>query len=239
MSNEFEQDPKLTEVRPEDKSEREIDAALEDSFPASDPPSITPMTGMGESPSGVEGRGGMSGPAAAPSSVIVYIGEDEEKYAPVVDAAINAARGSSNAKLIFYDAEAGSRFGSPTTTFWSGDRDRSVDAKVDEEWRLEPADLETEGREVIARMVLRARDAGIRAYGWLPRSRGADEFTQYAERHGADLLILPSDLEDVPKLTKLVKGAADADEIAEKVAVPVITVDVAEPSVPSGQVTLV
>lgn len=53
------------------------------------------------------------GSATGPTCIIAYIGEEMDKYAPVINAALEAAS-THGAKLIFYDAEAGGRFGSPT-----------------------------------------------------------------------------------------------------------------------------
>jgi nucleotide-binding universal stress UspA family protein len=239
MSKDAKSTQDVEDVRPEDISERELDKMVEDSFPASDPPSTTPLTALGDAPMDATGRSDIAAKSTGPSVIICYVGEDEAKYAPVVQAAMDSAR--EGATLIFYDAEAGSRFGSPTTTFWSGDRDRDVDNQVERENVLQPADLEAAGREPIARLVNRAREAGIDAYGWLPTGKGADELNDYATQHGADLIILPSDLEHVGQIEKLVKGTAAAKDIADKSSIPVVTVDTADGSgnVPADEVTLV
>lgn len=208
------------DARPEDKTESQIDEAIKESFPASDPPSTTPMTGVGGSPDATLDPTRLTTPTG-PSCIITYIEEDLEKYAPVINAALETAS-SHGAKLIFYDAEAGGRFGSPTPTFWSGDRDKELPSK------LEPADLEAAGRGVVSRLVSDARAKGIEAWGWLPDSRKAEDLKDYAEYHSADLIILPSELEDVSFFEKLVKGTDDVEKIVEEVHVPVMTVDIGD-----------
>ncbi len=206
--------------RPEDKTERQIDDALADSFPASDPPSHTPMTGIGETPTGDSGHG--TGPIATkltgPSCIISYIGESERSR-PVIDMAIEAAS-KHGARLIFYDAAAASRFGSPLPTFWSGTRDEQQPEL------LGPGDLEAAGRAFVAAIVIEARSRGIDAHGWLPSSRGAHDLAAYADVHHADLIILPSDLEHVPFLDRFVHGTSGVSEIIKESSVPVVTVDV-------------
>ncbi len=222
------------DVRPEDLTERQLDQVVEDSFPASDPPSTSPLTGVGESATGAMDRTVNVERKTGPSCIITYIGEDLEKYGPVINAGLEAAK-QHGSKLIFYDAEAGGRFGSPTPTFWSGDRDKETPSE------LAPADLEAAGRMVIGRLVAEARAAGVDAWGWLPDSRGAEALNAYAEEHGADLIILPSDLENVPALEKFTKGTADAKKIIEEANTPVMTVDIADDKqpAPGEQVTFV
>ena len=220
MTNSSTQTRSTEDARPEDKTEHQIDQAIEDSFPASDPPSTTPLTGVGESATGAVDRTLAGERKTGPACIITYIGEDLEKYGPVINAGLEAAK-THGSRLIFYDAEAGGRFGSPTPTFWSGDRDKELPTE------LAPADLEAAGRMVISRLVADARTAGVDAWGWLPDSRGAEALNEYAELHAADLIILPSDLENVPALEKFTKGTADANKIRDEVSTPVMTVDVA------------
>lgn len=206
------------DARPEDKTEKQIDQAIADSFPASDPPSTTPLAGVGDAPEGASDPT-RRGSASGPSCIIAYIGEEMDKYAPVINTALETAS-THGARLIFYDAEAGGRFGSPTPTFWSGDRDKELPSQ------LEPANLEAAGRGVVARLVADAQAAGVNAFGWLPDSRKAEDLKDYAEYHSADLIIVPSDIEDVSFLERLAKGTDDVDKIVEKVHIPVMTVDI-------------
>lgn len=234
MTNDKTQTRLSADVRPEDLTEHQLDQVVEDSFPASDPPSTTPLTGVGESATGATDRAFNVERKTGPSCIITYIGEDLEKYAPVINAGLEAAK-AHGSKLIYYDAEAGGRFGSPTPTFWSGDRDKETPNE------LAPADLDAAGRTVIGALVADARAAGVDAWGWLPDSRGAEALHAYAEEHSADLIILPSDLKNVPAMEKFAKGTADVKKIIEEVSTPVITVDVADEKNPTsaGQVTVV
>lgn len=166
----------------------------------------------------------LEGPVASPMCIIAYIGEDLRKYTPLIAAARDAAS-TNGARLIFYDADAASRFGSPTTTFWSGDRDRDLDGQVDGKHALGAADLEAAGRGAIARLVLEARAAGIDAFGWLPRSRGAHDLGDYAKSQHADLIILPAHLDHVPMLEKLFHGTAPARKIMKETVIPIVRVE--------------
>ncbi len=152
-----------------------------------------------------------------PTCIIAYIGEGE-RYWPLVERSIDIAR-SSGARLVLYDADAGSGLGAPLPTWWSGDGAPEQFGN-----RLGPVELEKAGREELRDRVIRARDMGVDAYGWLPKSRGAKDLAEYASEQRADLLIIPSELEQTG-LTDWLKGRPSADDIATETNRPIIEVD--------------
>jgi hypothetical protein len=164
---------------------------------------------------------------AARTSVIAYVGEDEQ-YGPIFSRAIDAAK-AAGAMLIYYDADAASRFASPLPTWWSSDEEDD-----DNQERLRPEHLEAAGRQWLADKVREARAAGLTAYGWLPSSRGADQLSEYATNHNAELVIVPSDLEH-KGFGDWMKGTPSAEEVDEKVPVNVIVVDIDTGNIRSPQ----
>ena len=158
--------------------------------------------------------------STSPTIVLAYIREDV-RYAPVRMAAIEAAQGA-NAQLILYDADSASLFSSPLPSNWSGDTsDRPFGDK------LTPEELEAAGRPELAIHVRSARSAGVDAFGWLASSRGTNEFTEYADTQGADLLVVPEDLHDEGLMARLRRAPTPGD-IAEKAERAVLTVPVLE-----------
>ena len=145
--------------------------------------------------------------STSPTVVIAYIREDA-RYAPVRVAAISAAL-TAKAELILYDADSASLFSSPLPSFWSAD---SAERPVGN--RLSPEELETAGRHDLAEHVRNARSAGVETFGWLASSRGASDFTDYADTQGADLLVVPEDLEDEGLIARLRRAPAPG-EIAD------------------------
>ena len=156
--------------------------------------------------------------ATAPICIVAYVGEGDH-YDAVVDAAMEAATGAG-ARLIIYDADAGSRLGSPLPTFWSGETDAATQPNI-----LSVQQLLAAGRSDIAGRVSTARGRGIEAFGWLPESRGAKGLAKYAEEQQADLLVIPSDLEHTGIWHRL-RGEPTAEGIVDETPVPVVTVDV-------------
>lgn len=156
-----------------------------------------------------------------PTVVVAYIREGE-RYAPVNLAAIEAAR-SSGAQLILYDADSASRLSEPLPSTWSADNgDRPFGD------RLTPEEIEGAGRHELAKQVRGARANGIDTFGWLASTRGAGEFLAYAEGHGADLLVVPEDLQDEGIFARL-RGAPAPGEIEDKAERSVLTVPVGQP----------
>lgn len=156
---------------------------------------------------------------AKPTRIIAYMGEDEHS-ARVAEVAITKAKETA-AQLILYDADAASRLGPPLPTWWSAEG--SGDAFPD---RLNPDELEAAGRGQHAELVRDARAKGVDAYGWLPSARGAKGLANYAAKVGADLLILPADLEDIGLFARI-KGENTPGEIEQQAQIPVLTVELA------------
>ena len=153
-----------------------------------------------------------------PQCIIAYTGEGDH-YWPLIEKAIETAK-ASNARLIFYDSDAASRLGAnPLPTWWSGE---GLKEQFDN--RLDLEQLEKAGREELRDRVRHARDLGVDAYGWLPSKRGAKELADYATEQHADLLIIPSDLEQTG-LTDWLKGSPSAEKISKEASQPVLVVE--------------
>jgi nucleotide-binding universal stress UspA family protein len=121
--------------------------------------------------------------------LVAFVGEDKDlDY--VTDAAVDLAR-RNQARLIFYDRDAASAFADPLPNQWAsaGEREQYGDPLSDDE-------LVRLGREPLARKVAEARREGVDAWGWLPERHGTDTMVDYARNHGADLLLLPDDLDE-------------------------------------------
>jgi nucleotide-binding universal stress UspA family protein len=156
--------------------------------------------------------------AAGPNTIIAYTSEDG-RYDSVVEAAEQVAR-DAHARLILYDADAASRFSEPLPSNWSGEDAREL---FDRD-ALSPDELEMAGRHAIAEQVRHARNQGIDAFGWLPRHKDASHIAAYADREHADLIMLPSDLEE-PGLMGKLKGESSVKETMEKAGRPLAVVD--------------
>jgi hypothetical protein len=73
-------------------------------------------------------------------------------------------------------------------TGWSaeGDEDEFGD-------RLDPHDLELVGQEALGQQVQLLRDAGVRAFAWLPPKADAKSLAEYASKQGADTILVSTD----------------------------------------------
>jgi nucleotide-binding universal stress UspA family protein len=151
-------------------------------------------------------------PARTGRTIVVYTGESD-RYEGVRRRAVERAR-ETGATLVLYDSDAASAFESPLPTNWSAE---GAEDRIPK--RLEPKDLEAAGRAGLAEQVQAARAEGVQAYGWLPSSAGADDLTSYAEEVGADLILMPAELDD-PDLVDRVRGRT-TDAAREKARVPV------------------
>jgi nucleotide-binding universal stress UspA family protein len=139
--------------------------------------------------------------------LVAWVGEDEQ-LEHVLRAALELARGNS-ARVILYDRDAASTFSDPMPNQWASQGEDKLfgDPLSDEE-------LVKLGFEPFARIVAGARADGIDAWGWLATRHGSDELVEYARRHGADLLLLPAELDD-PSLADRLKGETAAKAVDE------------------------
>jgi nucleotide-binding universal stress UspA family protein len=151
-----------------------------------------------------------------PRCIIAFTSEDE-KYAAVRHAAISLARQNS-ARLILYDIAAGSIFTDPLPNEWGSEGERELFGNP-----LTPDDLERAGRHEVARQVNRARQMGVEAYAWLPADRGAPALAEYAAEQEADLIMVPSELEDPGMLDRL--SGRSVEGMESETEIPVATVD--------------
>lgn len=161
----------------------------------------------------------------APTCIIAYTSEDG-RFDSVRKAALDAAR-AAEARLILYNIDAAPGAlgqlsnpleGVPMPTEWSAEGTEDQFAH-----RLSPDDLERAGRHEVAKQVRDARAAGVETFAWLPDKRGSAALADYAREQGADLIMLPSELND-PSLFQRLRGETTATAV-EKADVPVAVVD--------------
>ena len=136
-------------------------------------------------------------PAAGARLVVAYVSEDDE-LDHVRDAALELGR--RGAKVILYDRDSASRLSDPMPNQWGS---QAEGAQFNDP--LSDQELVKLGREPFARKVAAARTGGVDAWGWLAADHGTDALVDYARRHGADLVLLPADLE-APGLGERLKG---------------------------------
>jgi hypothetical protein len=150
--------------------------------------------------------------AADPGSklelIVAWVGEDQE-LDHVLDAALELGR-REQARVILYDHETASAVSDVLPNWWAsqGER-RQYGDPLDEE------DLIKLGLEPLARKVAAARAAGVDAWAWPASEHGTEELVAYAQRHGADVALLPSEMDD-PTLLDRLKGET-VDETVEQV----------------------
>ena len=150
-----------------------------------------------------------------PTCIIAYVGEGEH-FAAVSAAALETAR-SSNAQLILYDVDAASPFAKPLPTNWSAEG-----AGDETPTRLTSADLERAGRHGLAEQIRGAIDAGVEAYGWLPGDKSGELLAEYADQQGADLIMLPRELEDPGIIDRLRGRSAHDVEVHTRRAIALV-----------------
>ena len=151
----------------------------------------------------------------APRTIVAVTGEDD-RYARVRSRASAMAAGTA-ATVILYDLDAAGMFSSPTPTEWSGEGQQELTPE-----RMDPDELEAQGRKPLADQVRSLRSVGVDAWGWLPSSKDTKDLAAYAEREGADVILVPPDLEK-PGLVERVQGA-DADAARDETPIPIVTV---------------
>jgi nucleotide-binding universal stress UspA family protein len=129
--------------------------------------------------------------------VVAYVSEDEQ-LDHVRDAAVEIGR--RGAKVILYNRDSASAFSDPMPNQWGSQAEGAQFSDP-----LSDQQLVKLGREPFARKVAAARESGVDAWGWLASDHGTDALVAYARQHGADLILLPADLED-PGLGERLKG---------------------------------
>jgi hypothetical protein len=150
-----------------------------------------------------------------PRTIVAITGE-EEHFRAVRDRAGEIAA-DEHAGVILYDLDAAEVFASPMPTEWSGEGTEKLYPE-----RLSPDDLEAAGRPSIASQVRELRARGVDAWAWLPDSAGGEDLAEYAERQGADLILVPEELES-PGLLERLQGAG-VDATRESTGIPVVTI---------------
>jgi hypothetical protein len=148
-------------------------------------------------------------------TIVAVTGEDD-RYAPVRTRASAMAAGSPST-VILYDVDAPGLFSSPVPTEWSGEGEQELTPE-----RMGPEELEAQGRKPLADQVRNLRGVGIDAWAWLPATADAGALADYAERQGADVILVPKDLEEPGLLQKL--QGKDASETREETRIPVVAV---------------
>ena len=151
---------------------------------------------------------------AEPTKCIVVCVDDSDRYDAAVAAAIERAK-SDGARLILYDVSAPGMWTSPRPNIWAGEGEAAVYDKP-----LDPVALEKLGRHQFAVQVERARAKGVTAFGWLPKDSGGPAVAAYAASQGADLILLPADLEP-PEIAEHLRGGT-TEESTQGLQVEVI-----------------
>jgi hypothetical protein len=124
--------------------------------------------------------------ARNPPTIVAVTGEDD-RFAEVRRHAVERAR-ATGAALVLFDVDAPpSILESPLPTNWSGHGEEEQFAD-----RLSAEDLEAAGRHPIAEQVREARAAGVEAFGWLPETADAAALREYAVREHAGLVLVPA-----------------------------------------------
>jgi nucleotide-binding universal stress UspA family protein len=155
--------------------------------------------------------------------LVAYVSEDDE-LDHVRDAAVKLG-GKAGAKVVLYDRDAASAFADPMPNQWASQAEGAQFGDP-----LSDQELVKLGREPFARKVAAAREAGVDAWGWLASDHGTDALVDYAREHGADLVLLPADLDD-PGLAERLKGetvdtaVSEAKETGAGLAVVLVAAD--------------
>ena len=144
--------------------------------------------------------------------IVAWVDEGDE-LAHVERAALDLAR-ANGARVILYDHDSASTFSDPVPNEWSSQGEERLFGDP-----LDDAQLVKLGVEAMARKVAAARDAGIDAWGWLATGHGTDDMVDYGREHGADLLLLPAELEE-PGLADRLKGETAAKAVKEAEQAP-------------------
>ena len=161
--------------------------------------------------------------AAGARLLVAYIGEDDD-LAHVATAALRLAA-EHGARVILYDRDAASALSDPWPNQWGSQGEGAQFGDP-----LSVVGLVKLGREPLARRVAAARGEGVDAWAWLPEKHGTDALVDYARRHGADLILLPEDLDEPGLAERLLGETVDKalDEVegdADRIAVLLVGED--------------
>jgi hypothetical protein len=107
----------------------------------------------------------------------------------------------------------------PGPTEWSGEGERELLEEEASHDRLGPDELDTAGRAPIAGQVRGLRAMGVDAWAWLPTTKAASDLADYAKRQGADVVLVPPDLER-PTVVARVLGREGTAAAERETAIP-------------------
>lgn len=137
------------------------------------------------------------------SQLIVCCTDAAGRFDAVRTVALQQAK-DSGARVIFYDVTDDGTFTDPRPNFWAGEGEAE---QYDQP--LDPVAIEKLGRHDLAVQVMQAREQGVDAYGWLPNEPGGKGLRDYANREGADLVLLPADDETMEPYVDELREAGD------------------------------
>jgi hypothetical protein len=152
-----------------------------------------------------------------PTCIAALVDESGE-FDHVAKAATDLAA-EKRSRLILYDSSSASTWREPVASAVSAEGvGDEVPALLGEQ------ELETLGHHPLAERVRTARAAGVDAYGRLASDHGAEPFLEFARTYGADLVLVPRELED-PSLVEKLRGDTADEAREESGGVWVLTVD--------------
>jgi hypothetical protein len=152
-----------------------------------------------------------------PTCIAAFVDEAGE-YDHVAKAAVDLAA-EKDSRLILYDSSSASTWREPVASAVSAEG-----VGDDVPALLQEHELETLGHHPLAERVRTARAAGVEAYGRLASDHGAEPFLAFARTYGADVVLVPEELED-PSIVERVRNETADDARAESGGVRVLTVD--------------
>jgi hypothetical protein len=152
-----------------------------------------------------------------PTCIAAFVDEAGE-YDHVARAAVDLAAEKSS-RLILYDSSSASTWREPVASAVSAEG-----VGDDVPALLREQELETLGHHPLAERVRRARAAGVDACGRLASDHGAEPFLEFSRTYGADLVLVPRELED-PSLVERFRGETADEAREESEGVWVLTVD--------------
>lgn len=130
-------------------------------------------------------------------TIVSYTDEDD-RHAEVRHVAMEEA-GRARATLILYALDSYTPLADPLPNeTWSGEGERRLYGNP-----LSVGDLERLGRSQLAAQVLAASRSGIDVGAWVPEKPGIEALVDYAQQHGADVVLLPSSIADADLLRRL------------------------------------